>query len=189
MVVVTTEHLNLALQKNSMNETDIMEIASKSKKCIEHVLKPKEPMKFIQHLPGYIDGDRFEMSFWNIKEVLEHEQIKWWSTRPKFYHYAMIFGKKQSALMAMFDYQPEYYGCMSWYCLGHIEGCGTIDLPIAFYGSHKANCWARKYESIREDTYGRDEETVKRMLKDLGWESDDMTGCAVKCTCGFSDYK
>ena len=51
---------------------------------------------------------------------------------------------------------------------------------------HKPNCWQRKYKSVKDLlNYDRDKESTMKILKELGWEKDDMRGAAVHCDCGF----
>lgn len=156
-----------------MNEENLMKIATKSAEIVKKLpsLTSWRTWHFRQHVPAFIDVEPFEMDFTRISDVLAHEDIKWWSTQPKFYGYFInhVYYDDQSFLMALSDYQEEFYGCMSWYCLGTItgEGKGSINLDNANpkYGIHKPTCWKRKYESVERDLLGRPEKEIIDILK------------------------
>lgn len=154
-------------------------------------------MKFVQHFPGYIDYEPKSFEFKNIQEVLDFEEVAWWSKQPGFYGY---FGSVENPftstvkhyLMALYDYTPEFYGCKRWYVLGFISGnksdgnlCDLLPIVEGKMGTHKITCCTRLFYSIQADHFFHmPKEIVNRICDDMKW--DRKKPIAV-CDCGWDD--
>lgn len=160
--------------------------------------------KFIERIPNYFSGfEDSEYEVDNFKQVLEIPFVKKFSEHPTFYSYAVSVDINKNLsrddenyykmdLMVMNNWDDEYNGCKEWWVIGHLSGFIMYETKLKKWedikASHKPNCWSRKYNGC-EDLLGidRDKETKMKVLKELGWERDDMLGIANHCDCGWKN--
>ena len=160
--------------------------------------------KFIERRPNYFSGfEDSEYEVDNFNQVLEIPFVKKFSENPKFHSYAVSVNINDDLprddenyykmdLMAMYDWDDEYNGCKQWWVIGHLPGFIMYETKLKGWedikASHKPNCWSRKYSGCK-DLLGvdRDKETKMKVLKELGWERDDMVGIAGHCDCGWKN--
>lgn len=76
--------------------------------------------KFIQHMPSYVEADRFEYAFDKQEELLNHPWIKEWSKDEGFHRYSL----SNQLLIAEFEQGKK------WWVLGYIKHPEYIDLPV-----------------------------------------------------------
>ena len=178
-----------------MTEKDVLQIAKKNQKnAFLPPVPPDGKFVFTQHFPGYIDFEPMVVPFNNIKEILDIEDIKWWSEQPNFYGYFVQVTQKkyQASFFAMFDYDEEYYGCKRWYCLGFIDGGHgrnpvLIQIADSVMGRHKMSCQISKWKLVYEPGFfSRPEHIQNRMMKEAGMNTDISVS---KCDCGFDGKK
>lgn len=150
--------------------------------------------QFIEHRPGYFTGwENATYEVKDFKEVLDIPFVKNFSERTGFYKYAVdveIKPEYRMSLLALYNWDEEYNGCTSWWCVGHLPGFIMYETDLKKYhnqtASHKPNCWARKYKSCADLLdYDRTEATKIKVLKELGWPTEDMFGVAQYCDCGL----
>lgn len=179
---------------NKLNESSVMEIAKFSHdKMKAYFDKLHEPFHFRQYFPAYMDFVPIEMDFSDINIILDLEDIKWWKERKGFYGYFIDLKNKKTvgiALVALFNYVPEYYGCTKSHCLGYITkgNDGWPNLPWAKYAVHKPMCKYRLYKSIENDLTPLSKEERTNMLKEIGLETDVWRE-DILCDCGLMKLK
>lgn len=165
----------------------------------------------VQHRPAYFSGfenERVEFkkpNRWDTKsspcELFEIEFVKNFSTLPGFYGYfASVstdaknnFKDYKITLMALYNYNEEYYGCESWWVIGTVFDMLLYETNLKRYISHirqhKWNCWSKIYsanESIL-NSLEIDEKVVLKRAKEMGWTKDTLNGIAGTCTCGYNE--
>jgi hypothetical protein len=153
--------------------------------------------KFKEHIPNIISG--LEPKIYNVRDindVLGLDFVKNFSNYEKFYSYGISIQTRTNIneykllLMGLYDWNDEYNGCMNHYVIGHLIDFIAYETKLKNYSDiiagHKPNCWTRKYLS-NKDLLGtdRDEKSKLKILKELGWERDDLFGFANYCDCGF----
>jgi hypothetical protein len=163
-------------------------------------------MKIRQHRPSYFTGfENSEMEFNTRQELLEIPWVKRFSEPSDFYGYFVSMSKSETTtatLMALYDWNDEYFGCTRWYVIGFLTETdvlpNTTHLGLKEYTDyiyrHKPNCWSRKYDSLKDDffTYDHSRISEKKQLeiaKSLGWKRDDFFGIANTCDCGYKELK
>ena len=162
--------------------------------------------KFIERRPNYFSGfEDSEYEVDNFEQVLEIPFVKKFSEHPTFHSYAVSVDINKNLsrddenyykmdLMVMNNWDDEYNGCKEWRVIGHLPGFIMYETKLKKWedikASHKSNCWSRKYNGC-QDLFGidRDKETKMKVLKELGWERDDMLGIANHCDCGWEKIK
>lgn len=144
--------------------------------------------RFREHRPSYFSGFEDKCHTFNeFDEILALPFVENFAKRSGFYSYALSRGDEDLALMALYDWDDEYNGCKKWFVVGFLEG---FTPKLKFYqdliAGHKPNCWIRKYQGNKDLLgYDRPDETVMKILKELGWHRDDMLGVACHCDCGY----
>lgn len=159
--------------------------------------------KFIERRPNYFSGfEDSEYEVENFEQVLEIPFVKKFSENPRFHSYAVSVDINKNLsrddenyykmdLMVMNDWDDEYNGCKEWWVIGHLPGFIMYETKLKKWedirASHKPNCWSRKYNGCKDlFGIGRNKETKMKILKELGWERDDMLGIASNCDCGWN---
>jgi len=153
------------------------------------------PKKFIEHRPSYFTGyENNEYVVEDFKQVLDIPFVKNFLSVPGFYSFALSIDTQTTyklQLMALYDWDDEYNGCKKWYVVGLLPGFIMFETGLKKYGDlicgHKPNCWVRKYSANKDMLgIGRPQESVMKILKELGWHRDDVLGIANHCDCGLT---
>lgn len=154
--------------------------------------------QFKEHIPNIISG--LEPKVYNVRnidDVLGLDFVKTFSNYEKFYSYGLSIHTKNEnnkeyklLLMALYDWNDDYNGCMKHYVIGHLIDFIAYETKLKNYvdiiAGHKPNCWVRKYRGNKELLgMDRDEKSKLKILKELGWGRDDLYGFVDYCDCGF----
>lgn len=133
----------------------------------------------------------------SVEQILELESTKWFSNRDGFYGYFVnkTHLERNWCLLALYDWDDEYYGCRHAKVIGHLLGYDFTSLGLGrsydSMASHKVNCWFRKYDSCKDLLdYSRPKEFKLKIAKELGWKNgDDLIGIANFCDCGYNEIR
>jgi hypothetical protein len=157
-------------------------------------INPFKNCKYVRYQGGFDPETHEGLS---VEQILELESVKWFSNRDGFYGFFTTGhgeGEFPLKLMALYDWNDEFNGCMRWnvvgFLHGYIQAFTKLKIYNAFRADHKPTCWIRKYDSCRDLINVVDfPEKAMKIAKELGWQRDDFMGIANHCDCGYNEIR
>lgn len=186
--------------KQKINYTDLEELNEEwTNERPDSNFQSSVPVKkFIQHIPSMVSGVEPRIdTITCITDVLNLDYVNEFTKSETFYGFAVSVdvevGKYYNMkLIAMSNYDENYYGCKHWWVVGRFENVIMYETGLPEWtdlkAGHKANCMIRKLNSC-DDVFGtfRSDNLKLKVINDLGFNFETMYDFNqnYKCDCGL----